>query len=250
MLPNHAPLVIAEQFGTLESLYPGRIDLGLGRAPGTDQLTMRALRRDPAAADTFPQDVLELQALPRRPGSPARRSARRPGAGTQVPLWILGSSLYGAQLAAMLGLPYAFASHFAPDALLPALAIYREKFEPSEQLREPYAMVGANAVVADTDEEARHLFTSAQQSFTNIFRGRRGQLPPPIDDIEDYWTPLEKERASAMLARSFVGSPETVHAELEAFVAETGADEIIVASAIHDHAKRLRSYELLSDTPS
>ena len=249
MLPNHAPIVIAEQFGTLESLHPGRIDLGLGRAPGTDQLTILALRRDPSAADTFPQEVIELQRYLADP-VPGQAVRATPGAGTKVPLWILGSSLYGAQLAAMLGLPYAFASHFAPDALLPALAIYREKFEPSEQLREPYAMVGANAVVADTDEEARHLFTSAQQSFTDIFRGRRGQLPPPIDDIEDYWTPLEKERASAMLARSFVGSPETVHAELEVFVAETGADEIIVASAIHDHSKRLRSYELLSDTPS
>ncbi len=249
MLPNHAPIVIAEQFGTLESLHPGRIDLGLGRAPGTDQLTILALRRDPSAADTFPQEVIELQRYLADP-VPGQAVRATPGAGTKVPLWILGSSLYGAQLAAMLGLPYAFASHFAPDALLPALTIYREKFEPSEQLGEPYAMVGANAVVADTNEEARHLFTSAQQSFTNIFRGRRGQLPPPIDDIEDYWTPLEKERASAMLARSFVGSRETVHAELEAFVAETGADEIIVASAIHDHAKRLRSYELLSHTPS
>ena len=249
MLPNHAPIVIAEQFGTLESLHPGRIDLGLGRAPGTDRLTVLALRRDGSAADTFPQDVIELQRYLADPalGQPVRAT---PGAGTKVPLWILGSSLYGAQLAAMLGLPYAFASHFAPDALLPALAVYREKFQPSEQLREPYAMVGANVVVADTDEEARYLFTSAQQSFTNIFRGRRGQLPPPIDDIEDYWTPPEKERASAMLARSFVGSPDTVRASLEAFVAETGADEITVASAIHNHAKRLRSYELLNPTPS
>ncbi len=245
MLPNHAPIVIAEQFGTLESLHPGRIDLGLGRAPGTDQLTIAALRRDPSAADTFPLEVIELQ---RYLADPVSGQAVRapPGAGTKVPLWILGSSLYGAQLAAILGLPYAFASHFAPDALLPALAIYRERFTPSEQLREPYAMVGANAVVADTDEEARHLFTSAQQSFANIFRGRRGQLPPPIEDIEDYWTAVEKERASAMLARSFVGSPETVRAGLEAFVVETGADEIMFASAIHDHAKRLRSYELLS----
>jgi luciferase family oxidoreductase group 1 len=245
MLPNHAPIVIAEQFGTLESLHPGRIDLGLGRAPGTDQLTILALRRNPSSADTFPQEVVELQRYlaDAVPGQAVRAT---PGAGTKVPLWILGSSLYGAQLAAMLGLPYAFASHFAPDALLPALAIYRETFEPSEQLHEPYAMVGANVVVADTDEEARHLFTSAQQSFTNIFRGRRGQLPPPIDDIEDYWTPLEKERASAMLARSFVGSHETVRSGLEAFVAETGADEIIVASAIHDHVKRVRSYELVT----
>ena len=244
MLPNHAPILIAEQFGTLESLHPGRIDLGLGRAPGTDQLTILALRRDPASADTFPQEVVELQRYLADP-VPGQAVRATPGAGTKVPLWILGSSLYGAQLAAMLGLPYAFASHFAPDALLPALAVYRERFTPSEQLREPYVMVGANAVVADTDEEARHLFTSAQQSFTNIFRGRRGQLPPPIDDIEDYWTPPEKERASAMLARSFVGSPATVHDGLESFAAETGADEIIVASAIHDHAKRLRSYELL-----
>ena len=244
MLPNHAPILIAEQFGTLESLHPGRIDLGLGRAPGTDQLTILALRRDPSGADTFPQEVVELQRYLADP-VPGQAVRATPGAGTKVPLWILGSSLYGAQLAAMLGLPYAFASHFAPDALLPALAVYRERFTPSEQLREPYVMVGANAVVADTDDEARHLFTSAQQSFTNIFRGRRGQLPPPIDDIEDYWTPPEKERASAMLARSFVGSPATVHDGLESFAAETGADEIIVASAIHDHAKRLRSYELL-----
>ena len=245
MLPNHAPIVIAEQFGTLASLHPGRIDLGLGRAPGTDRLTVLALRRDPSAADTFPQEVVELQRYLADP-VPGQAVRAIPGAGTKVPLWILGSSLYGAQLAAVLGLPYAFASHFAPDALLPALEIYRERFVPSEQLREPYAMVGANVVVADTDDEALHLFTSAQQSFTNIFRGRRGQLPPPIDDIEAYWTPLEKERASAMLSRSFVGSPESVHRGLEAFVAETSADEIIVASAIHDHAKRLRSYDLLS----
>jgi len=245
MLPNHAPIVIAEQFGTLASLHPGRIDLGLGRAPGTDRLTVLALRRDPSAADTFPQEVIELRRYLADP-LPGQAVRAIPGAGTKVPLWILGSSLYGAQLAAVLGLPYAFASHFAPDALLPALEIYRETFEPSEQLREPYAMVGANVVVADTDEEALHLFTSAQQSFTNIFRGRRGQLPPPIDDIEAYWTPLEKEQTSAMLSRSFVGSPESVHRALEAFVAETSADEIIVASAIHDHAKRLRSYDLLS----
>jgi luciferase family oxidoreductase group 1 len=245
MLPNHAPIVIAEQFGTLESLHPGRIDLGLGRAPGTDRLTILALRRDPSAADTFPQEVVELQRY-LADAVPGQAVRAVPGAGTKVPLWILGSSLYGAQLAAMLGLPYAFASHFAPEALLPALAIYRERFEPSEQLAEPYAMVGANAVVAETDAEARHLFTSVQQSFTNIFRGRRGQLPPPIDDIEEYWTPPEQERVSAMLARSFVGSPATVREGLEAFVAETQADEIIVASAIHDHEKRLRSYELLA----
>ena len=245
MLPNHAPIVIAEQFGTLAELYPDRIDLGLGRAPGTDQLTVRALRRDASAADTFPQDVLELQRYLAEP-QPGQAVRATPGAGTKVPLWILGSSLYGAQLAGMLGLPYAFASHFAPDALLPALAAYRETFEPSEQLQAPHTMVAANVVAADTDDEAQHLFTSVQQSFTNIFRGTRGKLPPPIDDIESYWSPFERERASAMLARSFVGAPETVRAGLETFAAETGADELIVASAIHDHEKRVRSYELLA----
>jgi luciferase family oxidoreductase group 1 len=245
MLPNHSPLVIAEQFGTLEALHPGRIDLGLGRAPGTDQLTVLALRRDPTSADTFPQDVVELRQYLADPqqGHLVRAT---PGAGSHVPLWILGSSLFGAQLAAMLGLPYAFASHFAPDALLPALEVYRARFQPSEQLQEPYAIVGANVIVADDDETARRLFTSAQQSFTNILRGRRGRLPPPIDDIEAYWTPFERERASAMLRCSFVGAPETVRSGVERFVAETQADELIVAAAIHDHAARLRSYELLA----
>jgi luciferase family oxidoreductase group 1 len=163
-----------------------------------------------------------------------------------VPLWILGSSLYGAQLAAMLGLPYAFASHFAPDALLPALEVYRSTFKPSAQLSEPYAMVAANAIVAETDEEARRLFTSVQQSFTNIHRGRRGQLPPPIDDIESYWEPAEKARASAMLARSYVGTAESVRAGLESLIAETGADELIIAAAIYDHPTRVRSYALLA----
>jgi luciferase family oxidoreductase group 1 len=245
MLPNHAPILIAEQFGTLEALHPGRIDLGLGRAPGTDQLTVLALRRDPTSADTFPQEVVELQRYLADP-LPGQRVQATPGAGARVPLWILGSSLFGAQLAAMLGLPYAFASHFAPEALLPALEVYRSSFEPSEQLQEPYAMVGANVIVADDDESAHRLFTSAQQSFANILRGRRGKLPPPIDDIESFWTPPEQERASAMLRRSFVGSPETVRAGLDAFVAETGADEVIVATAVHDHAARLRSYELLA----
>jgi luciferase family oxidoreductase group 1 len=244
MLPNHAPLVIAEQFGTLAELHPGRIDLGLGRAPGTDQLTLRALRRSPTNADTFPQDVLELQhylADP-EPGSLIRAF---PGSGTKVPLWILGSSLYGAQLAAALGLPYAFASHFAPDALLPALDLYRERFEPSAQLDRPYAMVAANAIVAEDDERARRLFTSQQQSFTNILRNTRGRLAPPIDDIDAYWRPEERERAQSMLQRSFVGAPATVRTALEAFAAETQADELILAAAIHDHAARLRSYELL-----
>ncbi len=246
MLPNHPPLVIAEQFGTLEALHPGRIDLGLGRAPGTDQLTVRALRRDPTSADTFPDDVLELQRFLADP-QPGQAVQATPGAGSHVPLWILGSSLFGAQLAALLGLPYAFASHFAPAALLPALDLYRASFRPSEQLQQPYAMVGVNAIVAPDEETALRLFTSAQQSFTNILRGRRGRLPRPIDDIESYWTAAEKERASAMLRRSFVGSPAGVRAGLEALVVETGADEIIVAAAIHDHAARLRSYELLGE---
>jgi luciferase family oxidoreductase group 1 len=246
MLPNHSPLVIAEHFGTLATLYPGRIDLGLGRAPGTDQQTVRALRRNPATADTFPQDVLELQAL-LGPVQPGQTVQAVPGAGTNVPLWILGSSLFGAQLAAALGLPYAFASHFAPDALMPALAVYRDKFQPSEQLERPYAMVGVNVFAAETDAEARRLFTSAQQSFANMFRGARGKLHAPIDDIESYWTPMEKAQASNMLACSLVGSPETVRAGVRRLVEETGADELIVAAAIHDHDARLRSYEILAE---
>jgi luciferase family oxidoreductase group 1 len=246
MLPNHAPMVIAEQFGTLASLYPGRIDLGLGRAPGTDQRTLRALRRDPASAETFPQDVLELQAFfgPLQPGQTVQAV---PGTGLNVPLWILGSSLFGAQLAGMLGLPYAFASHFAPDALIQALQTYRARFEPSEQLARPYAMVGVNVIAAETDAEARRLFTTVQQSFTNMFRGARGLMPPPIDDIETYWTPAEKMQASGMLACSVVGSPETVRRGLERLIENTEADELMVASAIYDHAARLRSYEILAD---
>lgn len=244
MLPNHSPFLIAEQFGTLEALHPGRIDLGLGRAPGTDQLTVGALRRNIANFEAFPQDVRELQRFLADP-VPRQAVVATPGAGTRVPLWILGSSLFGAELAAALGLPYAFASHFAPSALLPALELYRSSFRPSEQLGEPHAMVAVNAVVADDDETARRLFTSAQQAFTNIQRGERGRLPRPLDDIETYWTPAEKERTSAMLCRSFVGSVGPVREGLEALVAETEADELIVAAAIHDHGARLRSYELL-----
>jgi luciferase family oxidoreductase group 1 len=246
MLPNHSPLVIAEQFGTLAELFPGRIDLGLGRAPGTDQLTVRALRRDPARAAEFPQDVQELQALlgPVAPGQPVQAV---PGGGTEVPLWILGSSTFGAQLAAMLGLPYAFASHFAPDDLMEALAIYRETFQPSARLERPYAMVGLNVVAAETDERARRLFTTMQQGFANLHRGRPGPYQPPIDDIEAYWTPAEKAMASRMLAHSIVGSPATVGAELERFAAATAADELMVVSAIYDPAQRLRSYELLAE---
>jgi luciferase family oxidoreductase group 1 len=246
MLPNHSPLTIAEQFGTLESLYPGRIDLGVGRAPGTDQLTLRALRRNPMSADTFPEDVQELQSFlaPARHGQAVRAV---PGAGTEVPIWILGSSLFGAQLAAQLGLPYAFASHFAPEALPEALEIYRRRFEPSPQLGQPYAMAGVNVVVADTDEEATHLFTTIQQSFANLVRGRGGQMQPPIDDIESYWTPAEKYQAARMLAYSFVGSPQTVRSGLEQFAGTTGVEELMVVTSIYDHAKRVRSYELLAE---
>jgi luciferase family oxidoreductase group 1 len=246
MLPNHSPLVIAEQFGTLESLYPGRIDLGLGRAPGTDQRTLLALRRTPMSADTFPQDVRELQALL----GPAQRGQivqAVPGAGTNVPIWILGSSLFGAELAAELGLPYAFASHFAPQALGPAIATYRRRFTPSRQLDRPYVMVGVNVVAAGTDAEARRLFTSAQQAFTHAVRGTRGQLPPPIDDIDRFWAPLEQAQVSAMLACSFVGAPRSVLHGLASFVDRTKADELIIASAIYDHHARLRSYEMLAD---
>ncbi len=246
MLPNHAPYVIAEQFGTLERLFPGRIDLGLGRAPGTDQLTLQALRRTPDAAESFPQDVLELQAF-LAPAGPAQRIRAVPAAGTQVPLWILGSSTFGAMLAAELGLPYAFASHFAPDLLLPALDIYRSRFRPSEQLASPYAMVGVNIIAADSDDEARRLATTQQMSFTNIFRGNRGLSQPPIDDIETYWLPAEKAQAMRMLARSIVGSPRTVGAGVEALVAETGADELMIVSDVYDHAARLRSFQLIAD---
>lgn len=246
MLPNHSPLVIAEQFGSLETLYPGRIDLGLGRAPGTDGRTLLALRRNPASAETFPDDVVELQKY-FEPAEEGQRVLAVPGAGLRVPLWILGSSLFGAQLAAILGLPYAFASHFAPAALIPALETYRSQFKPSKQLGRPHAAAGINVFAAETDREARRLFTSAQQQFTRMLRGRRGRLPPPIDDIEEYWSAVEKERASAMLARSFVGSPGRVRAGLEQFVEETEVDELIVASAIYDHSARLRSYEMLAE---
>lgn len=246
MLPNHSPLVIAEQFGTLATLFPGRIDLGLGRAPGTDQRTSRALRRDPTAADTFPQDVLELQAL-LGPPQEGQKVFAVPGTNTNVPLWILGSSLYGAQLAGMLGLPYAFASHFAPGALMEALDAYRARFEPSRQRATPYAMVAANVILADTEAEARRLFTSAQQAFTNMVRGTRGLLPRPIDDIETYWSPHEKAHASSMLACSFVGTRESVRPRLAAFLAQTQADELMVAAAIHDPQARIRSYEILAE---
>jgi luciferase family oxidoreductase group 1 len=246
MLPNHAPYVIAEQFGTLARLFPGRVDLGLGRAPGTDQFTLRALRRPPEGADTFPQDVLELQAF-LAPAVAGQRIQAVPAAGTEVPLWILGSSHFGAMLAAELGLPYSFASHFAPDLLIPALEIYRSRFKPSAQLDRPYAMVGVNIITADSDAEARRLATTQQMSFANIFRGARGLSQPPIDDIESYWSPMEKAQATRMLARSIIGSPETVRAGMEALVAETGADELIVVSDVYEHPARLRSFELIAE---
>ncbi len=245
MLPNHSPMVIAEQFGTLATLFPGRIDLGLGRAPGTDQRTLQALRRGPDSSEYFQQDVVELQALL---GPPQENQAIHaiPGEDTNVPLWILGSSLYGAQLAAMLGLPYAFASHFAPQALMQAVSIYRERFEPSTQLAKPYVMVGCNAIVADTEDEARRLFTTQQQQFTRMVRGTRGRLPPPVDDIESIWSPMEKAQASSMLACSFYGSTATIKAKLVPLIEATGADELMVAAAIWDHQARVHSFELLA----
>jgi luciferase family oxidoreductase group 1 len=246
MLPNHAPYIIAEQFGTLAQLFPDRIDLGLGRAPGTDQATLQALRRTPAAADSFPQDVLELQAY-LAPRAPDQRIVAVPATGTEVPLWILGSSHFGAVLAAELGLPYAFASHFAPAQLLPALEIYRSRFKPSKQLSRPYAMVGANVIAADSDAQARRLATTQQMSFTDLFRGARGLSRPPIDDIESYWSPLEKAQATQMLARSIVGSRDTVRAGIQAFMQETGADELMVVSDVYDHAARLRSFALIAE---
>jgi luciferase family oxidoreductase group 1 len=244
MLPNHAPLVIAEQFGTLASLYPGRIDLGLGRAPGTDIAATYALRRDSTAAgDQFPRDVQELMFY-FQTAAPDQKVRAVPGAGLDVPIWLLGSSLFSAQLAALLGLPFAFASHFAPDDLHQALQVYRELFKPSRQLDHPHAMVAANVIVAATDAEARRHFTSVQQSFINLRRGRPGQLPPPIDDINAYCSPTEKASVDHSLSCSFVGSPETVTRGLQSFLDATQADELIFTAHIHDHAARLHSFEL------
>ena len=249
MLPNHAPLVIAEQFGTLATLFPDRIDLGLGRAPGTDRPTMRALRRHLAGADedSFPQDVSELLAYlgPPQPGQAVRAI---PGQGTEVPVWLLGSSLYSAQLAAYLGLPFAFASHFAPDMLDDALEIYRSSYRPSARWPRPHAMVGANVVVADGEAEARRLFTSLQLRFLGMQRGQRGLLPRPIEPtaLASLWTPQEEAGVARMLAASAVGSPTHVRAQLLALQSRTQADELMVACAVHDHVARLRSYELLA----
>ena len=243
MLPNHAPLVIAEQFGTLASLFPGRIDLGLGRAPGSDQATIRALRRSPAAAESFPQDVVELMGY-FRPADSGQAVRAVPGAGLDVPVWILGSNLFGAQLAAALGLPYAFASHFAPAALFPALELYRAQFRPSERLARPYVMLGVNVFAADTGGSAARLFTSLQQAFVNLRRGHPAPLPPPDDTLEERLTPTDRAGIAEMLACSVVGAPDAVRRGLEAFVARTRADELMLTSQIYDPAARVRSYEL------
>jgi luciferase family oxidoreductase group 1 len=246
MLPNHSPLVIAEQFGTLESLYPGRIDLGLGRAPGSDQLTARAMRRNLASdADEFPQDVMELadyfSASPRQPVRAV------PGRGLEVPLWILGSSLFGAQLAAALGLPYAFASHFAPAQMMQAIDVYRTQFRPSAQLAKPYVMLGFNVFAADTTEEAEFRATSMQQAFVNLRSGRPSQLPPPQAGYYDTLGPQERALIDSVLSCSAVGSPDEVRLKIRAFLERTGADELMLTSQVFEHSARLRSYEIAAE---
>jgi luciferase family oxidoreductase group 1 len=246
MLPNHSPLVIAEQFGTLASLFPGRIDLGLGRAPGSDQVTARALRRSPAAADTFPQDVIELMSYFDAPqaGQPVRAV---PGAGLEVPVWILGSSLFGAGMAAAFGLPYAFASHFAPTHLEQALDVYRTNFRPSPTLEQPYVMLGVNVFAADTDAEARLLYSSLQQAFIALRRGQPRPLPPPVEGFDETLLPGEHALLDEMLRHTVIGSPETVRRGLGAFVRRTGANELMITSQIFDHAARLRSFEIAAE---
>ncbi len=243
MLPNHSPLVIAEQFGTLASLYPGRIDLGVGRAPGSDQFTSRALRRNPAAADTFPQDVIELMSY-FRPVQAGQAVRAVPGAGLEVPVWILGSSLFGAQLAAALGLPFAFASHFAPAMMEQAIAIYRERFEPSAALERPHVMLGLNIFAADREDDARSMFTSLQQAFINLRRGRPGPLPPPDPGYAEQLLPMERQMLSEMLSAAVVGDAETVRRGIAAFVARTGADELMVTCQAYDHRARVRSFAI------
>jgi luciferase family oxidoreductase group 1 len=243
MLPNHSPLVIAEQFGTLESLYPGRIDLGLGRAPGSDQITARALRRNLSSdSDEFPQDVIELMDF--MSDSPQQSVRAVPGIGTKVPVWILGSSTFGAQLAAALGLPYAFASHFAPQQLMQAIAIYRSSFKASKTLAKPYVMLGFNVFAADTDEEAVWRASSMQQAFVALRSGRPRQLPPPVEGYLQTIGPQERALLDTVLPCAAIGSPATVRASLQAFVSRTGADELMLTSQIFDHSARLRSYEI------
>ena len=246
MLPNHAPLVIAEQFGTLESLYPGRIDLGLGRAPGTDQQTVRALRREPVDSDDqFPRDVLELQAY-FRAAAPGQTVRAVPGAGLDVPIWLLGSSLFSAQLAATLGLPYAFASHFAPDDLMAALALYRGQFQSSRMLQRPYAMACINVFAAETDREAVRLFSSLQQQFINLRRGSPGPLNPPLESTEGLWSDMERHGVDKALREAIIGSPEKVRRGLAAFIKKTDVDEVMVTGQIFDHTARLRSFEIVA----
>lgn len=247
MLPNHAPLVIAEQFGTLESLFPGRIDLGLGRAPGTDPLTARALRRGGAdTSDTFPRDVEELQAY-FRPAAPGQAVQAVPGAGLAVPIWLLGSSIFSAQLAAALGLPFAFASHFAPDLLGQALELYRSSFRPSSVLKRPYAMAAVAVFAAQSDAKAARLFTSLQQSFIKLRRGTPGLLPPPVESMDGQWTPAERGMVNQAFSEAIVGSPDSVRRGIEAFVRRTGIDELMVTAAIYEQEARLRSFELVAE---
>ncbi|MGC3992461.1 MAG: LLM class flavin-dependent oxidoreductase [Chthoniobacteraceae bacterium] len=247
MLPNHAPLVIAEQFGTLESLYPGRIDLGLGRAPGTDPMTSQALRRENRQnGDQFPALLTELREYFRDP-VPGQRVRAVPGAGLRVPIWLLGSGGFSAQLAGELGLPFSSAGHFSPANMLPGLEIYRKAFRPSTVLEQPYVMVGINVIAAATDAEAQHLATSHQQAVLNMFRDARSKLPPPVDTMEDRWMPHEKAGVESFLKLSMVGSPATVRLQLDAFLEETRADEVIINSMIYDHTARVRSYEIVAD---
>ncbi|NEM99684.1 LLM class flavin-dependent oxidoreductase [Pontibacter burrus] len=247
MLPNHAPLVVAEQFGTLETLYPGRIDLGLGRAPGTDQVTAMALRRDlHSAGEDFPANVEELRSY-LAPATPGQRVRAVPGEGLNIPIWLLGSSTFSAQLAGLLGLPFSFASHFAPTLLHTALKVYRDSFQPSETLKKPYAMAGINVIAADTDEEARHLATSLYMSFLNVIRGTANKMKPPVDSMDDKWDMSEMYAVQQMLLYSFIGSPATIKSELQQFLDSTQVDEIMVTSNIYDHAARLRSYEILAE---
>jgi luciferase family oxidoreductase group 1 len=247
MLPNHAPLLIAEQFGTLAALHPGRVELGLGRAPGSDQITARAVRRNLLAdVDQFPQDVVELMAY-FRPAEPGQAVQAIPGAGLEVPIWILGSSTYGAQLAAYLGLPFAFASHFAPAMMMPAIAIYRERFRPSDKLLLPHVMLGVTVVAAETDREARFLFSSLQQSMLNNRTGRRGRVPPPVEDFEARLDPHARAILDDGLSCAVVGGPDAVRRGLDDFVARTGADELMITANIFDHEKRKRSFEIIAD---
>ena len=246
MLPNHAPLLIAEQFGTLAALHPGRVELGLGRAPGSDQVTARAMRRTLSGGEEFPQDVMELMSY-FQPAQPGQAVQAVPGAGLNVPIWILGSSTYGAQVAAMLGLPFAFASHFAPGMMMQAIAIYRERFKASAQRSTSNVMLGLNVVAADTDAEARFLFSSQQQSFLNIRSGRPRALPPPVEGLEQKIDGQGQAMLADALSCAVVGGPDTVRRGLEAFIARTGADELMVTSNIFDHTKRKRSFEILAE---